>query len=125
MENGITNPDIRRRFPDLHPAFTKQEAAVEANLDQELEMPDLCRVVGASGRALRSLCQEQLGMSPQRFVAIRRMQRIRLALAASEHPSRTVTDIAMQFGIWELGRFAASYKSLFGEAPSATLRRPP
>jgi glutamate synthase (NADPH/NADH) small chain len=31
MENGITNPDIRRRFPDLHPAFTKQEAAVEAN----------------------------------------------------------------------------------------------
>jgi glutamate synthase (NADPH/NADH) small chain len=31
MENGVRNPDIRQRFPDLHPAFTKQEAAVEAN----------------------------------------------------------------------------------------------
>ncbi|MGD1072774.1 MAG: NAD(P)-dependent oxidoreductase [Bryobacteraceae bacterium] len=28
---SLTNPDIRKRFPDLHPAFTKQEAAVEAN----------------------------------------------------------------------------------------------
>ncbi|HZL56117.1 MAG TPA: FAD-dependent oxidoreductase [Bryobacteraceae bacterium] len=29
--NPLVNPDIRRRFPDLHPAFTRQEAAVEAN----------------------------------------------------------------------------------------------
>jgi glutamate synthase (NADPH/NADH) small chain len=28
---GISNPDIRQRFPDLHPAFTRQEASVEAN----------------------------------------------------------------------------------------------
>jgi glutamate synthase (NADPH/NADH) small chain len=28
---GIGNPDIQARFPDLHPAFTNQEAAVEAN----------------------------------------------------------------------------------------------
>jgi glutamate synthase (NADPH/NADH) small chain len=28
---SLTNPDIRKRFPDLHPAFTKQEAVVEAN----------------------------------------------------------------------------------------------
>ncbi len=28
---GIANPDIRQRFPDLHPAFTRQEATVEAN----------------------------------------------------------------------------------------------
>jgi dihydropyrimidine dehydrogenase (NAD+) subunit PreT len=30
-EPGIGNPDIRARFPDLHPAFTSQEAAVESN----------------------------------------------------------------------------------------------
>jgi glutamate synthase (NADPH/NADH) small chain len=30
-EKGIGNPEIRVRFPDLHPAFTSQEAVVEAN----------------------------------------------------------------------------------------------
>jgi len=28
---SLTNPDIRERFQDLHPPFTKQEAVVEAN----------------------------------------------------------------------------------------------
>jgi glutamate synthase (NADPH/NADH) small chain len=28
---SLTSPDIRERFPDLHPPFSRQEAAVEAN----------------------------------------------------------------------------------------------
>src|ERR1035438_4875600 len=31
LEKGIGNPEIRGVFPDLHPAFTSQEATVEAN----------------------------------------------------------------------------------------------
>jgi AraC-like DNA-binding protein len=38
---------------------------------------------------------------------------------------KTVTEIANDHGFGELGRFAVSYRKLYGEAPSVTLRRAP
>lgn len=42
---------------------------------------------------------------------------------AAVEQSATVTGITMSHGVWEPGRFAVAYKSLFGESPSTTLRR--
>jgi AraC-like DNA-binding protein len=100
-------------------------AAVEANFDQTLAIPDLSRDIGVSERMLRVLCREQLGISPVQFVALRRLHLARRALLRSDHHSASVAQIAMDHGIWELGRFAVTYKSLFGETPGATLRRAP
>jgi AraC-like DNA-binding protein len=112
----------RRRRAALAKRF---EAAVEANLDQPLSIPDFCRTLGIPERSLRNLCQEQLGMSPVRFLALRRLHLARLALLRADHHATTVTQIAMDHGVWELGRFAVTYKALFGESPSATLHRRP
>jgi AraC-like DNA-binding protein len=60
-------------------------------------------------------------MAPKRYFLFRRMWLARRALRDAV-PGTRVTDVAMRCGFWEFGRFAAYYKSLFGETPSATLR---
>jgi AraC-like DNA-binding protein len=93
----------------------------EDNPERALYVPELCAAIGVSERSLRACCQEQLRMSPKRYLLLRRMNFARRALRDS---APTVTEIATRYGFWQLGRFAGEYKSLFGEAPSITLHRP-
>jgi len=78
-----------------------------------------------SERTLRVCCEEQLGMSPKRFLLLRRMCLARRALRESAPTETTVTEIATRYGFWQFGRFAGEYKALFRELPSAMLARPP
>ena len=98
--------------------------AVEEDPEQPLYIPELCKSIGVSDRTLRVCCHEQLGMSPERYLLLRRMNLARQALRDGPSGTTTVTEIATQFGFWQFGRFAGEYRSLFGEAPSATLYRP-
>ena len=101
------------------------ENFLEANPDRTLHMTDLCAAAAASDRTLRILCHEHLGMSPTRYLWLRRMHLARRALRMADPTTTTVTEIATSYAFWELGRFAVAYRSLFGETPSATLGRPP
>ena len=102
----------------------KFHGAIEQHLEQPLYVPELCMEIGTSERTLRVCCQEQLGMSPKRYLLLRRMHLARRALRASSSGDTTVTEIATRFGFWQFGRFAGGFKELFGESPSTTLARP-
>ena len=109
-----------------HAAMMRRlENFLEANPDRPLHLTDLCAAAAVSDRTLRILCQEHLGMSPTRYLWLRRMHLARRALRMADPTTTTVTEIATSYAFWELGRFAVAYRSLFGETPSATLRRPP
>jgi AraC-like DNA-binding protein len=82
----------------------------------------MCAKIGASDRTLRLHCMQHLGISPHRYLWLRRMNLARFALTSADPETRTVTDIATNYGFGELGRFAMAYRRLFGESPSATLR---
>jgi len=83
----------------------------------------ICAAIGVPERKLRACCQEELGMSPFQHLWLRRMCLAREALQTADPSIRTVTEIATEYGFWELGRFSVNYRSLFGEPPSVTLRR--
>jgi AraC-like DNA-binding protein len=88
-------------------------------------MSDLCTAVSTSYSTLRECCQEHLGISPKRYLWLWRMHLARRTLRRAGLKKTSVTEIATDYGFWELGRFAVAYRTLFGEFPSTALRRPP
>jgi AraC-like DNA-binding protein len=101
------------------------EEALTANPGEPLYMAELSAQVGASYWTLRDCCLEYLGMSPKRYLWLRRMNLARRALRRANAEKTTVTEIAFDYGFWELGRFSVAYRSLFGESPATALRRLP
>ncbi len=115
--------DETRSSPASSRAMRRLEELLEDRWDEPLYILEICAEVGIGERSFRAYCQEHLGMGPHRYLWLRRMNMAQRALMRADPRTNTVTDIATQYGFGELGRFAVSYRALFGEPPSATLRR--
>ena len=101
------------------------EEVLAGQPNRQLHLPELCRLIGATERTLRSCCAEFLGIGPSRYMLLRRLKAVRIALRDADPAAASVAEIAGGCGFTELGRFAGAYRNAFGEAPSTTLRRAP
>jgi len=101
----------------------KARSYVEDHLDADVlpTIVDICAALGVSERTLRYAFHEYVGMSPVAYLRIRRLNHVRSVLASSDPRDVTITQVAMRYGFWHLGRFSGDYKLMFGEAPSVTL----
>ena len=102
--------------------IARVDSFLRDNLGEPVTMSHLSRVAGVSERTLRAAFHHVIGISPKQHIIRRRLQAARAALRAAVPGSATVTDIAMSYGFFELGRFAGRYRHTFGEVPSSTLR---
>ena len=101
------------------------ESVLRAKSGEPLYMAEFCAATGVSYPTLRACCQEHLGMSPKRYLWLRRMHLTHRALRKADPETTSVTEIATNNGFWELGRFSVTYRRLFGASPSTTLLRLP
>ncbi|MBV8229648.1 MAG: helix-turn-helix transcriptional regulator [Planctomycetaceae bacterium] len=68
--------------------------AVEENPDRALYIPELAAAIGVSLSTLRTCCHEQLGISPKRYLMLRRMHFALRGLREIALAMTTVTEIA-------------------------------
>ena len=85
---------------------------MEANIERPIYLPELCKALNVSSRTLTRCFEEYLGMSPMKYLWLRRMN-----VARSDRYCDVIWLLA------PLGRFASEYLFLFGESPRVTLVR--
>jgi AraC-like DNA-binding protein len=97
-------------------------AILDARPHAPVSISAVCEVLGVGERMLERAFQGRLGLSPR---AYERQRRLRAAhgLILTDGDRLSITEIAMSFGFWHLGRFAGAYAALFGCSPSETRRR--
>jgi AraC-like DNA-binding protein len=91
--------------------------------DASLSMTEICAELDISDRLLRACCKEYLRIGPNRYVRLQRMQQAHRALRSGTPGAASVSEIARRYGFRDPGRFATNYRAVYGELPSATLRR--
>jgi transcriptional regulator GlxA family with amidase domain len=132
-DHAASAADTTRDHPSRRPAgrldqghwriVARAQAYIAANLAEPIAVDALAAAACTTRRTLHRAFVEVLGVSPRDLVLRLRLQRIRADLEAAAGDACTVADVANRWGIGELGRFAARYRALFGELPSATLAR--
>ena len=132
-DHAASAADTARDHPARRPAgrpgsghvriVARAQAAIAANLAEPITIDALAAAACTTCRTLHRVFVQLLGESPRDHVLRLRLHRIRADLEAAADDACTVADVANRWGIGELGRFAARYRALFGELPSATLAR--
>lgn len=95
---------------------------LEQNNDRPVTLGELCAEIGGNERTLLMGFTELMGCSPGTYHRAYRYNLARNDLLNADSDA-SVTEIAMRWGFYHLGRFSTGYHKQFSETPSATLGR--
>ena len=98
------------------------ESYIDAENGRPVHISELCSALKVSRRTLHRAFVDTLNMGPVAYLRRRRLSAIQTALKRGDRATIPIADIAFEYGFADPGRFAAYYRSLFGESPSQTRR---
>lgn len=122
LQRAFDTAEHRTALPET-PQVGALRELLELRRDEAVYAWEICAALGIGDRALRRFFLQYLGVSPARYLRVRRLSMARRALLHPASSRVTVTDVGTGLGFFDLGRFASQYRGLFGENPSQTLRR--
>lgn len=94
---------------------------IEENIHQLPSLADLTHYAKVSARTLQLAFKRHLNCTPMEYVRRIRLQRAHEQIINAAHTGEKITDIAMQWGFYNPGRFAQLYKRHYGCTPKETL----
>ena len=91
--------------------------------EETLNLLELSQIAGVSLRQVQHAFKAYTGMTPTHWLRLRRLNSAHRELLSRTPMETTVAEVAMNWSFWHLGRFSSSYRALFKELPSETLKR--
>jgi AraC-like DNA-binding protein len=122
----LTNSEVRpdtdasRRASEIMVRF---EEVLSTHPYRKLHLAEVSRGFGVPDRMIHSFCLTFLGVSPQRYMRLRRLHLVRAAILRAGGERISIAGLARHAGFTQLGWFAAFYQATYGETPFTTLRR--
>jgi AraC-like DNA-binding protein len=97
-------------------------AYIESSAADSIGLADIAAAARVSPRALQYGFRRHLDTTPMAYVRRVRLSQARASLLSADDAT-TVAEVAGRWGFYNLGRFAADYRTAYGERPRETLRR--
>jgi AraC-like DNA-binding protein len=112
---------LQQRYDTAPFYIVRAEREMRRQLREASTVAGLASAAGVSERTLHLGFRRFRGTTPMRRLLALRLHEAR-RLLRNPQPETTVARIATEFGFHQFGRFAATYREMFGELPSETLR---
>jgi len=119
--------NVRHYFETLPDAIQPRQMRratdfIHANLHRPITMLEVAEAAGIAPRTLQIAFRRSRGCTAKDYLQRERLKRIRQDLLDAD-ADRSVAGIASRWGMVHLGRFAAAYRTAFGEFPRQTVRQ--
>lgn len=108
---------------DVSPWYVRRARdIIHSSFDSPISVASLAARVGVSVRSLQNGFRQFLGLTPVEYVRRHRLENLHCRLTEGRSANR-VTELMLECGIMNFGRYAQHYKHQYGCRPSETLRR--